>query len=321
MTTNYLLQVEGLSRSFDSVQAVQDICFSVARGEVLGLLGPNGAGKSTTMKMISGNLAPSSGRIMINDVDLLDQPQRAKLELGYLAEHPPLYPELSVDEYLGYCARLHRVARQQVRRAVAEAKQRCGLDQVGRRLLANLSKGYQQRVGIAQAIIHQPALVVLDEPTVGLDPIQIREIRELIRELGQEHSVILSTHILPEVQSVCDRLQIINKGRLVFAGSVAAIQQQMQATHLIIALRNRPAASELLSVAGVKSLEAIDNERYRLEVEQQQDSAENIVQAAVAHGWGLYQLIPQQKSLEQIFVEITSADESELLAMSPGELR
>ena len=175
MSSSSLVSVSSLSRNFGPLCAVDNLSFSIERGEVLGFLGPNGAGKSTTMKIITGNLAPSAGRILINNVDLLDDPRRAKANIGYLPEQPPLYRELSVNEYLRFCAKLNRIPRAKITKAVTKAKERCGLEDVGKRLINNLSKGYQQRVGIAQAIIHMPAVVVLDEPTVGLDPIQIRE--------------------------------------------------------------------------------------------------------------------------------------------------
>lgn len=205
--------------------AVRHIDFELRQGEVLGLLGPNGAGKTTTLQMLAGCLAPSTGAIEICGINLLEHPRQAKALLGYLPETPPLYRELSVEEYLRLAARLHRVPRNEIAAAVNKTKQRCGLSEVGKRLVGNLSKGYQQRVGIAQAIVHNPRVVILDEPTVGLDPIQIREIRSLIRELGGEHSVILSTHILPEVESVCDRIQIMNQGKLVFGENMSELKQ------------------------------------------------------------------------------------------------
>ena len=203
-----------------------EINLELRRGEVLGFLGPNGAGKTTTMRMLTGNLAPSAGSVEICGIDLLDRPRDAKARIGYLPETPPLYRELTVDEYLRLAARLHRVSNADLRTALAVAKQRCGLNDVGRQLIGSLSKGYQQRVGIAQAIIHNPDVVILDEPTVGLDPNQMREIRTLIRELGAERSVILSTHILSEVESVCDRVQIMHQGRMVFNDSVIGLKQK-----------------------------------------------------------------------------------------------
>ena len=199
-------QSSGALRSSNEGQnlAVDDISFTLQRGEVLGFLGPNGAGKSTTMQMLTGNLAPTHGSIKIGGLDLMDNPIEAKAMIGYLPDTPPLYKELTVDEYLGYCARLNKIARCRVQQAINTTKERCGLTDHGKRVINNLSKGYQQRVGIAQAIIHSPDIVILDEPTVGLDPIQVIEIRNLIKELGEMHSVMLSSHILPEIQTICE---------------------------------------------------------------------------------------------------------------------
>lgn len=223
--TKITVSAKDLSRSYGSRSAVHNIGFELQQGEVLGLLGPNGAGKTSTLQMLAGCLAPSTGSVEICGINLLEHPRAAKALLGYLPETPPLYKELTVDEYLRLAAQLHRVPNNEISAAVVKAKQRCGLSEVGKRLVGNLSKGYQQRVGIAQAIVHNPRVVILDEPTVGLDPIQIREIRSLIRELGGEHSVILSTHILPEVESVCDRIQIMNQGKLVFGGTMTELKQ------------------------------------------------------------------------------------------------
>lgn len=197
-----LIQAKNLHRYYADTHAVNNVSIELNQGEILGLLGPNGAGKSSCLQMLCGALAPSAGQILINDLDLLDQPIQAKQHIGYLPDKPPLYQELSVNEYLDYAARLRRIPGSQLKPLRDHAIQRCGLEDYGKRLIANLSKGYQQRVGIAQAIIHQPEIIILDEPTVGLDPIQMREIRKLIIELGKQHGVILSTHILPEVQAV-----------------------------------------------------------------------------------------------------------------------
>lgn len=219
-----LINAIGLSRYYSEHCAVNNVDVVLHKGEVLGLLGPNGAGKSTTMQMLTGNLSPSAGEIQINGIDLLDEPRNAKQQLGYLPEQPPVYRDLTVSEYLHYCARLRNVPSAQRKGAVATASERCGLQDVSKRLIGNLSKGFRQRVGIAQAILHNPAVVILDEPTVGLDPIQIREIRRLIRELGKEHGIILSTHILPEVQAVCDRVQILNRGKTVFNDTLEGVE-------------------------------------------------------------------------------------------------
>jgi ABC-2 type transport system ATP-binding protein len=216
----------GLYRQFGQRWAVQDIDLELGHGEVLGFLGTNGAGKSTVMRMLTGNLAPGAGSIEIYGIDLIDRPGEAKARIGYLPEIPPLYRELTVNEYLRFAARLHRVSSSKVSSALDMVIRRCGLGDTGKRLIGSLSKGYQQRVGIAQAIIHDPDVIILDEPTAGLDPNQIREIRSLIRELGAERSVIVSTHILSEVESVCDRVQIVNEGRTVFTGCIPVLKQK-----------------------------------------------------------------------------------------------
>ena len=319
MDQTSLIEVTQLTRRYGSFTAVDDIGFKLERGEVLGFLGPNGAGKSTTMQMLTGNLAPSAGRIRINGVDLLDDPQRAKAQIGYLPEQPPLYRDLTVDEYLRYCAQLHRVPRARLPGALAEAKRRSGLTDTGTRLIANLSKGYRQRVGIAQAIIHDPAVVILDEPTVGLDPIQIREIRDLIRELGNSHGVILSTHILPEVQSTCDRVQIINIGRLVFSDRLDALTGHARSTSMSVGLERAPDDAELGALPGIGRIERLDDGRLRLHAEYEavgEDWARTLgstlAERAAQQSWGLYELAPEYRSPEQVFVDITSGDASPL---------
>ncbi len=310
MEKNSLIQVEHLSRRYGDNLAVNDVSFEVRRGEVLGFLGPNGAGKSTTMQMLTGNLAPTTGSIRINGIDILENPKEAKQALGFLPEQPPLYRELSVDEFLQFCARLNRIPRGKQASAVDYAKQRCGLTEVGKRLINNLSKGYQQRVGIAQAIIHSPEVVILDEPTVGLDPIQIREIRNLIRELGGEHSVILSTHILPEVQATCDRVQIINKGQLVLNDTIDGLSQRMQSSSLLLGLRRAPDTSALQQISGVVAVTALDDGRLRISHAPESNPAEALAEKAVSEGWGLYELTPERLSLEDVFVNITTEEQT-----------
>ena len=307
MSNHELVRIDHLHRDYGQIRAVNDVSFELARGDVLGFLGPNGAGKSTTMQMITGNLAPSGGEIRICGIDLLDQPKRAKSEIGYLPEQPPVYRELTVDEYLNYCARLNRIARRHIQHAVATAKDRCGLGDTGPRLIGNLSKGYQQRVGIAQAIIHNPAVVILDEPTVGLDPIQIREIRGLIRELGEAHGIILSTHILPEVQATCNRIQIIHHGRLVFSDSTRGLEQQLNATALLAAFRSDPDQATLAQLPGVTAVEMLEAGRVRLQYSET-DPAEALVEMATSRNWRLYELVPERRTLEQIFIELTCSD-------------
>jgi ABC-2 type transport system ATP-binding protein len=303
MSDEILVSAENLYRFYSQHCAVADLSLRLCRGEVLGLLGPNGAGKTSTLQMLSGNLAPSAGRIIINGIDLLDAPKRAKAYIGYLPEHPPLYPDLTVDEYLKYCGRLHRVARLSLGAAVNEVKMRCGLTDVGRRLIGNLSKGYQQRVGIAQALIHSPLIVILDEPTVGLDPVQIREIRTLIRELARNHGVILSTHILPEVQAICDSVQIIHAGRTVFNDSLSGLSERHGPMGLIVAFRSPPTTKELSRLAGVQAVEPLAGGRLRI-VHGDTAVLETVVRASVENNWGLRELTPERSTLEQIFMDL-----------------
>ena len=304
-----LIQVENLSRYYQNHRAINHLSFTLKAGEVLGFLGPNGAGKSTTMQVISGNLAPSEGEVKIAGHDIIDAPREAKRQLGYLPEHPPLYRDASVDEYLGYCARLHRIPRQAVAAALSKVKAQCGLEASGRRLIGNLSKGYQQRVGIAQAIIHDPPVVILDEPTVGLDPIQIREIRDLIRSLGSERSVILSTHILSEVQATCDRVQIIRAGELIYNASTESLNQRNEVSFKV-ALRKDVDLAELTAIAGVDQAEALGDGRFRLFLAKDA-TPDALVARAVQLQWGLYELTPEQQSLEDLFIELTQHEETQ----------
>jgi ABC-2 type transport system ATP-binding protein len=301
MSDDILISVEQLSRHYGPIEAVRNISFELRRGEVLGFLGPNGAGKSTTMQMLGGNLAPSAGRICINQHDILDEPMAAKRAMGYLPEQPPLYTDLTVDEFLRYCARLHNIHGQPLAVALDRAKQRCGLNEVHRRLIGNLSKGYQQRVGIAQAILHSPDVVILDEPTVGLDPIQIREIRSLIREIGEEHSVLLSTHILPEVLSTCDRVIIINRGEIALSDTLSNLDHNAQIKSVRVGLQQDTAAEKLMALAGVERVEVLDK-GYRL---YGNINTSAIASEIVGRGWGLTELVAERRSLEQIFIDIT----------------
>ena len=304
MTAKFLVEARHLYRRYGPAQAVSDVSLTLRQGEVLGLLGPNGAGKSTTMRMLTGNLAPSAGEIRINGIDLLDRPREAKRHLGYLPEQPPVYRDLRVDEYLAYCASLHGLKGGKARTAVADALERCALTDVRRRLIGNLSKGYQQRVGIAQAILHRPAVVILDEPTVGLDPIQIREIRDLIRELGREYSVILSTHILPEVQAVCDRVQMIHRGRTVFDDTLDGLEGRHAEPVLVAAFERPPEEAALRVIAGVEGVERLADGRFRLRHRADAHTAGALAKAAVEGDWGLAELTPERATLEQIFVDL-----------------
>ena len=260
------------------------------------------------MQIICGVLAASRGSVSVAGYDIVDDPKHAKQHIGYLPERPPLYTDLTVDEYLFYCARLRQVSRNKIVSALANSKQRCGLQDSGKRLIANLSKGYQQRVGIAQAIIHSPSVVILDEPTAGLDPIQIVEIRELISELGTDHSVILSTHILSEVQSNCDRVLIINHGKLVLDQNIHSLQGDSQHACCTIALQNPPLLEELEKIDGIVQIDGLDQYRFRIKYRLDKNTPLQLTDLAATSGWGLFELIPEWDSLEQTFVRLTRGD-------------
>lgn len=303
------VEASDLTRAYGGRAVVSDVNFNLNKGEVLGFLGPNGAGKSTTMKMLTGNLAPTAGTVKICGIDMIENPKEAKALIGYLPETPPLYRELTVDEMLALAARIHGIPRAKVKRAVDVAKERTGLTEMGKRLCENLSTGYQQRVGIAQAIIHHPMVVVLDEPTRGLDPIQIRDIRALIKELGGEHSVILSTHILPEVEMVCDRVQIIHQGKLVFSGEIDALKSSRQSNKLLVGMHRPPSVATLLEMSGITEVDEVEG-MLRVRFDQNAEGvAESIVRAAVAGDWGLYQIAPDVTSLEDVFLHLTHQED------------
>jgi ABC-2 type transport system ATP-binding protein len=306
MNSETLISINEVYRYYGNYCAVNNVNFTVARGEVLGFLGLNGAGKSTTMQIISGVLTASSGSVSIAGFDIMDAPRQAKSQLGFLPEQPPLYNDLTVDEYLDYAARLRGLDRKNIKPAIDMSKRRCGLQDVGSRLINNLSKGFQQRVGIAQAIIHTPAVIILDEPTIGLDPVQIREIRELIKELGRDHSVILSTHILPEVQAICDRVLVIHEGRLVFDQQMKNLNEEKQDNFINLAFRQSPAPDALENIDGIKGVEQISERRFRVELNAGSMALDNLVRDSVANGWGLIEMSPQTDSLEETFMRLTT---------------
>ena len=302
-----LIEARGLTRRYGPTVAVSNLNLTLRKGEILGLLGPNGAGKSTTMKMLTGNLSPSEGEVLIKGVSLREEPKAAKTHLGYLPEQPPVYPELTPDEYLDYCAGLHGIARNARAAVVAVANKDCGLTEVSGRLIGNLSKGYQQRVGLAQAIIHRPPVVVLDEPTVGLDPIQIREIRSLITDLAKNHSVILSSHILPEIQAVCSRVMIVNRGAAVYNESLDVLRDARNAV-VVAAFRRSPDQAALARIAGVSAATSLGEGRWQFGADG--DVREAIADAAARGNWGLIELRAQQRTLEEIFVSLTISDDA-----------
>lgn len=303
------LKASGLIRNYGPRRAVDNVNITLRKGEVLGLLGPNGAGKTTTLRMIIGALAPDAGRIDICGNDLKEHPVAAKRHIGYLPERPPLYPELTVNEYLQFCARLHGIARRDRRAAIATARTDCGLEDVGDRLIANISKGYQQRVGIAQAIMHRPDIIILDEPSSGLDPHQIRHIRELIARLADEHGVIVSSHILPEIQAVASRVMLIHHGRVTLDTPMAEIGTR-RTRHVRIGLRNPPQVETLTAINGVAEARQLADNFWRITPEPDTDPTQVLARSALDNNWGLFELSQEQHTLEELFVELTSRDEA-----------
>lgn len=315
-----LLVAEDLHRAYGALQAVTAVGFQARRGEVLGLLGPNGAGKTTTLSMLCGVLAPDRGRVEIAGVDLAQRPREARRQLGYLPEQPPIYRELTVDAYLDYCGGLHGLRGRRLREARERAKARCALGEVGRRLLGNLSKGYQQRAGIAQAILHEPAVVVLDEPTVGLDPLQLREVRALIAALREQHCVVLSSHVLAEVQAVCDRVVILVGGRVALDSPLAALDAA-EPRHWRVRLEQPPGRESLLAQPGVREALETGPGLWRLEVAIAVDTEggdggtglfapARFAEHAARAGWGLAELTPERPGLEETFVRLVHGGEA-----------
>ena len=300
------LKALGLTRLFGPNKAVNNVSFELSKGEVLGFLGPNGAGKSTTMRMLTGNLAPTEGQVEICGVNIIEEPKLAKANIGYLPEMRPLYKEFRVNEFLRIAAKLHNIPAKKINSSIDIAMEKCGLTHMSNRLIENLSNGYQQRVGIAQAIIHNPEMVILDEPTVGLDPIQIREIRKLIKEIGKEHSVILSTHILPEVEIVCDRVQIIDKGNLVFHGSIDDLKQQRRGNKLLVGFKKTPTLKKLQSLFDIVKIEKQEDLLHVIQFKNLDFDMEKFIQVCVKEKLGLFQVSPHITSLEDTFVQLTN---------------
>ncbi len=302
-----LIQANNLHRYYGDTHAVNDVSIDVHKGDILALLGPNGAGKSSCLQMICGVLAPSAGEILINGTDLIEQPRQAKQHIGYLPDKPPLYPELNVKEYLHYAAQLRRVNKKKIRSFCDEAIERCGLIDYQNRLIGNLSKGYQQRVGIAQAIVHHPKVIILDEPTVGLDPIQMVEIRKLILTLGEQHGVILSTHILPEVQAVCNRVQMIHQGKSVINKKMQELKKTSQVS---LHLQTPPPIDELKNIPNVENIEKTANHHYLLNGKNLHTSLAKVSQYCVEKKWGLLEISIKENTLEQIFLNLTSGEDT-----------
>jgi ABC-2 type transport system ATP-binding protein len=310
-----MIEVQNLTRHYGDFTAVAGISFAVPEGEIVGILGPNGAGKTTTLRMITGFLPPSSGRVTVGGKDLFAGDASARRDLGYLPENVALYPEMRVEEYLTYRARLEGLDRAATRQRLPETLDLCLLGDVRRQIIGTLSKGYRQRVGLAAAILHDPKVLVLDEPTVGLDPKQIIAIRELIRSLGRRHTLLLSTHILPEVELLCDRVLIIDRGRIVAEGTPKSLSERWQGNVAVrVALEHDAAgAGEALSglagVLQVASDPAVAG-RYTLECAPGSDPRAAIFRLAVERAWVLVELAADRASLEDVFVRLTTRDES-----------
>jgi ABC-2 type transport system ATP-binding protein len=305
------IQIENLSKRYGPQKAVDNISFSVKTGEILGFLGPNGAGKSTTMKIITGYLALGDGDVIINGVSLKEAGDDMKKHIGYLPENNPLYQDMPVIDYLSFCAALQGVMDNDINARVREMVKVCGLNAEKHKKIGELSKGFRQRVGLAQAMIHNPEILILDEPTTGLDPNQIVEIRKLIRELGKEKTVILSTHILPEVEATCDRILIINKGKIVADGTSETLRKQASGSELVKVRiedgKSEDVKSSLMKLASVQQVELVDPSMNRFEIQSKpgESSKRAVFQLCVEKGWVLTEMSALETRLEDIFRNLT----------------
>ena len=303
---NPIVKVEHLSHRYSVQWAIRDINFEINQRGIMRLLGSNGAGKSTTMNIICGVLKQTEGNVFIDGIDLRENPVEAKKNVGFLPQKAPLHLDFTVDEYLTYCADLHMVDKKQIKAAVDEAKARCGITHFSKRVLRNLSGGYQQRVGIALAIVHKPKFVVLDEPTNGLDPNQITEVRHLIKEIAEERSVLLSTHILSEVQATCRNIKMIENGQMIFSGSIEEFDNYIQPNTLLVELDTPPMECDLL-LPGISKVETLSERRFRLRYDGDQDTAKRVAEVCVTRGWGLIELVIEKSSLDAIFAQLSKS--------------
>ena len=309
-----MIEVQHLTKRYGRVTAVDDVTFRVERGEILGFLGPNGAGKTTTMRVITGYMPPSEGRCIVAGFDVFDQPIEAKRRTGYLPETPPLYPDMTVREYLTFVARIKGVPSAERKARVEQVMKRVWIADMAARHCGKLSKGYRQRVGLAQAILHNPDVLVLDEPTAGLDPKQIIETRQLIKELAGDHTIILSTHILPEVAQTCQRVVIINKGRVVAVDTPDNLTHRLRGAETMYVLVEAPvdASAALQAVPGVTRVAVADRHDraigYEVESVRDADIRRELARAIVGQQWGLLELRPLRMSLEEIFLQVTTEE-------------
>jgi ABC-2 type transport system ATP-binding protein len=317
-----MIEVEKLTKIFVDTPVVDDISFFVPEGQVLGFLGPNGAGKTTAMRMITAFLPPTAGRVVVAGEDLDVNPVGLRRKVGYLPENVPLDPELRVEEYLRFRADVEGVPRTELKDNMAYVVERCLIEEVRTQVIGTLSKGFRQRVGLAGALIHRPPVLILDEPTVGLDPNQIIKVRELITELGQDHTVVLSTHILPEVEQVCERVFIIDRGCIVADGAPDALRTRLVGNPVVsIELKgaNGDARQVLTAINGVSAVHDDKDGRYRLEHSPDVDPREAIFNAAVEHRWTLLALTPQKATLEDVFVRLTTHEDDAQTGAANGE--
>lgn len=306
-----MIEVKNLTKFYGDRPAVRDVTFEVNRGEILGFLGPNGAGKTTTMRILTGFLPPTGGSAHVAGFDVFENPLEVKARVGYMPENPPIYHEMLVSTYLDFVSRIKGVPKEKRRRAFESVVEKCSLTGVTGRLVGNLSRGYKQRVGLAQALIHDPEVLVLDEPTSGLDPEQIHEIRELIKGLGGEHTIILSTHILPEVTMICGRVVIINEGRVVAAESLDALSSQVrQAERIAVRVKrsDTKVVEDLGRIPGVSQVTPAEDDSLIVEAELGKEVAEAVADMSVKKGWGLVELRPLAPSLEEIYLNLISRE-------------
>ncbi|MDB5156730.1 MAG: type transport system ATP-binding protein [Mucilaginibacter sp.] len=302
-----ILKTENLSHRFSTASwAVRDINLSIEKTGIVGLLGTNGAGKSTTMNIICGALNQTEGRVFINGIDLQKNPGKAKQEIGFLPQNPPLYTDLTIDECLTYCAELRLMEKSKIKAALDEVKERCSLTHISNRLIRNLSGGYRQRVGIAQAIIHKPKLVVLDEPTNGLDPNQLIEVRKLIKEIALDHAVLLSSHVLSEVQLLCKEIIMIESGRVVFADTMDAFNNYVQPNSILMRMESPPQAAELLKIPGIINVEFLTEKQIRVYFDGNQDITEKLMAAGISQGWHLREIGFEKSLLDDTFKQLST---------------
>jgi ABC-2 type transport system ATP-binding protein len=300
-----IVKIEKLSHRYSRSWAIRDINLEISEYGIVGLLGSNGAGKSTTMNILCGSLNQTEGNVYINGVNFRENPMQAKMEIGFLPQNPPLYMDLTVDEYLAYCAGLRQMSGTPMKKAVKEAKERCGVDHFSSRLIKNLSGGYRQRVGIAQAIVHRPNVLVLDEPTNGLDPNQIIEVRSLIKDIAKDRVVIFSSHILSEVQLLCKDIRMIENGRIVFADTMDAFNNYAQPHSMLIHFANMPAAGTLEKLPGVQRTELLTDKAVRVYFDGLSDITERIVVESVKQGWRLQEISLEKNAVEEIFKQLS----------------